>query len=268
MDALNEEILNILNPSKKISMIADNRLVNFEPVLPIAILYEMCVNMPPEFQNMLLDQLNRPEVFIFGGIIYIKKASIEIKDRIARILISYKENLEKTIGEKQALIEVYSKLKPHQIVHLIQNNIVFVMRKVINRASDVQKMGVVAMKYIPEYEVHFRNDVWRFPALNLACYIYPDLKFEPPEVISEKGNYVHMFVFSDKGFVGQRICMGSFYNDTKTNQQLQKRSFETALSFWMTQAEQILKYGYDEHKNLHPITEIYEQRFSQFRVRS
>ncbi len=214
---------------------------------------------------MLLEQLNRSEIIIFGGIIYLKKGSVDIKDRIARILISLKENIEKTMAEKQSLIEIYSKLKPHQIVHLIQNNIVFAMRKVFNRASE-QKMGVVALKYIPEYEVHFRNDVWRFPGLTLGSYIYPDLKFDPPEVIAENGNYMHMFVFSDKGSVGQRICMGSFYNDTKTNQQLQKRSFETALSFWMTQAEQILKYGYDEHKNLHPITEIYEERFRRFRV--
>ncbi len=267
MDGLNNEIVKILNPSKKISLIADNRLTNFEPIIPVMTLYEICQQMTEDGKKKIFEQINRPEIAIFGGIIYLKKGSVEIKDRIARILASYKENLEKTMGEKQALIDIYSKLKPHQIVHLIQNNIVFVMRKVFNHASGKQNMGVVAIKYIPEYEVHFRNDVWRFPALNLGCYIYSDLKFEPPEVIAEKGNYVHMFVFQDKGFVGQRICMGSFYNDTKTNQYLQKRSFETALSFWMTQAEQILKYGYDEHKNLHPITEIYEDRFLQYRVR-
>lgn len=268
MDAtINEEIVKILNPSKKISIIMNDRLSNFVPIMPISLLYEILKDAPTEFQEKILSKLNGPEVVLFGGNIYVKKASVDIKDRIARILISYKENIENMLGEKQALIEIYSKLKPHQIVHLIQHNIVFVMRKLYNREEKNQKMGVVAIKYVPEYEVHFRNDVWRFPGLMLGSYIDANLKFEMPEVIYEGGNYTHMFVFLDKGFVGQRICMGSFYNDTKSNEAIRKRSFETGLSFIMTQAEQILKYGYDEHKNLHPVSEIYEQRFNRFRVR-
>ncbi len=253
---MDEQIADLLNPQGKISYILNKKMAVIKPLLPVSLLLETLEDTDEQFKKNIFNLINHPDILIFGGIIYVKTGSVDIQDRIARIMIEYKENVEKTLGQKKALIEIYSKLKPHQIVNLIQNNIVFVLK------SD----KVVAIKYIPQYEVKYGSSIYRFPALMLGMYISADLKFNRPEVIYD-GVYEHMFVYRDKGTVGQKICLGTVESDDFFKTNVMKRDFATSLSFWMNQAEQILRYGYDEKKNFTPVFRIDDPKFQKYKVK-
>lgn len=256
MLSLNKQIIELLNPEGKISFIFNKKLMTMKPIMPVSLLIEILEGTSKEYQEKIIHLLNQPDVLIFGGIIYIKSGSIDIQDRIARIMTSYKEQIEKMLGEKKALIEIYSKLKPHQIVHLIQNNIVFVLRE----------KKVLAIKYIPEYEIKYGHSLYRFPSLMLGIYISPDMSFSRPEVIYD-GTYDHMFVYNNKGMVGQRICLGSLEADEFFKSNIRNRDFAVSLAFWMAQGEQILRYGYAEHKSFTPVFRIEDPKFQKFKVR-
>ena len=262
MLSLNEEISKLLNPNKKISLIMNDKLIPLKPVMSVSMLYEVLKETTEEFQQKIISMLNQPGVVIFGGCIYVKTGEVDIQDRIARIFTLYKENIDDMLGEKKALIEIYSKLKPHQIVHLIQQNIVFVMRKLANS----NEKGVVAIKYVPEFEVTYKNGKWKFPEFMLGVHISPDLKFDRPEVIYD-GIYDHMFVYMDKKSVGQRICLGSLEGDSTIKLNLQQRDFATSLSFWMAQAEQIIRYGYNEKRSFTPVHSIDNPKFQKYKIK-
>ncbi len=256
MNNIQAQISQLLNPEGKISLIINKKMLTMKPIFPMSLLIEILEGTTQDFQQKIINLINHPDVFILGGIIYTKSASVDIQDRIARIMIAYKENIENMLGQKKALIDIYSQLKPSQIIHLIQNNIVFVLKS----------NNVVAIKYIPEYDVKDGSSVYRFPALMLGMYISSDLKFYRPEVIYD-GIYDHMFVYRDKGTVGQKICLGSVESDDFFKSNVMKRDFATSLTFWMTQAEQILRYGYSENRNFTPVYRIEDPKFQRFKIK-
>lgn len=262
MQSLEDQIKNLLNPNDKISVITEGILTSYKPIMPVSLMVEVIRDSPNEVQTKLLSLLNEPGIVIFGGVIYIKTGSVEIKDRIARIFTAYTEKIESIIGEKKALIEIYSKLKPHQIIHLIQQNIVFVLRNIRSQ----KKKGIVAVKYIPDYNVEYKKKTYRFPPLMLGIYISPDLRFDRPEVIYD-GVYDHMFVYRDYGHVGQRICLGTLESDDAFKTNVSKREFSISLAFWMAQGEQILRYGYSEDRSFTPVYRIEDPKFQSLIVK-
>ena len=110
MQSLEDQIKNLLNPNDKISVITEGILTSYKPIMPVSLMVEVIRDSPNEVQTKLLSLLNEPGIVIFGGVIYIKTGSVrESRTESQGYSRLAQRRLKVIIGEKKALIEIYSK---------------------------------------------------------------------------------------------------------------------------------------------------------------
>ena len=192
MQSLEDQIKNLLNPNDKISVITEGILTSYKPIMPVSLMVEVIRDSPNEVQTKLLSMLNEPGIVIFGGVIYIKTGSVEIKDRIARIFTAYTEKIESIIGEKKALIEFTVNLNRSKLFTF--NKTLFRLETFVrNRSGKIHS----DVEYEEDIPVPSFN-AWDIHQSDLGPVIYD-------------GVYDHMFVYRDYGHVGRRLfklCLG------------------------------------------------------------
>jgi hypothetical protein len=240
MKPLIQEIQEILSPDNTVSMIQENMLYQLQPLLPLAQVLEMAEGMDDAGQKKLLAFLTQEGTVIFNKIVYVKTKGFNFKGRLQEILTIYNNHLRQVVGDKKALIDLYDALPVEDLANLIEDHVIFVMKKL--RTND--QKALAAIRYLPEYDIHFDHKVYRMPPCMIAVYIDENLTIGEPEVITEKFDYEHPFVFRDVARFGQRICMGSF-SGSSDKVQFSRLRFANNLNNLIKQAVQILVTGYN-----------------------
>ena len=92
---------------------------------------------------------------------------------------------------KKSLIDLYDRLPVEDIVNLIEDHVIFVMKSFVKRSEK----GLAAIRYVPTYRVSFNNQIFEFPPCLVAIYIDNNLQIGEPEVIAEGYQYEHPLPF-------------------------------------------------------------------------
>jgi hypothetical protein len=259
--SINAEIRKILLPKNQISLVMGDQFYPLRPVMTLQMFLDFKNQFAPERQAELMALLKAEGTVIFGGVIYTRRASVNFQTQLKRIFEVYFGHLQTVLGEKQALINLYSNLTPRDIANLVDNNIIFAM---VPRAHGSGKI-LAALKYFPEFFIHYRGQKWKFPGVALGCHIDAALTLDKVEVINQGSKYLHPFVFSDTHMLGQKICYGSFENDQERIQ-YKKLLFAQQLILMFKKAEQILVTGYSETEHFQPVNNLTGSMFEPFKV--
>lgn len=235
-----QEIQEILTPNNTVSLVQDNLLYSLQPFLPFAQLVEMANDMDEAGQKKLLDFCLHENTVIFNGIVHVKTKGLNFKGRLQEILTVYHDHLKEVVGDKKALIDLYDSVPVEDLINLIEDHVIFVMK----RFATKQGRGLAAIRYLPNYDVHSEKRIFQFPGVMLVLPIDNNLVIAEPEVISENNQYEHPFVFRDVNIFGQRICMGSFAH-SHDKMQFSKLRFANTINNLLKQAVQILVSGYN-----------------------
>jgi len=246
MKTLNEQIQDILTPNDAIGLVNRDRIFELTPIIPISIYFEMIENLEKKMQQKYLDYLQMEGIVVFNGMIYNTSKGLNFQGRLKEILTVYNSHLKQTIGNKKVLLKLFETVSPFEIANLTQDKVIFGMKNF--RRS--KKKGFVAMRYLPEYEIHYNKEIYTMPPCTLLVHIDDNLDYDNPEVVAEDGSnfYEHPFVFADFYKFGQRICMGSFSHSSDQSQ-IYKLSFANAINSLLKQAVQILVSGYNQDVN-------------------
>lgn len=239
MKPLIEEIHEILTPGKAPGIIKDGKIYQLQPVLPISILIEIAEELDDAAQQQILDFLQEEGSVILNGVLYIATKGLNLQGRLKEILAAYHTHLKQVVGDKRALIDLYDKIPVEDIANLTEDHVIFVMKQLMRE----KKKGLAAIRYLPEYEVHFDRHVYQFPSCTIAIPIDDNLIIGNPEVMAEKP-YEHPFVYKDKYIYGQKICMGSFYS-SEDSKKFDALRFANNINNRIKQAVQILVSGYN-----------------------
>jgi len=241
MKPLIDEIKEVLTPNNSIGFVKDNKIYQLQPILPIFQVLSMSNDLDAEGQKKILDFINKPNIVIFGGILYSAEKGLNLKGRLKEILSIYRNHLKEIIGDKKALIDLYTKVPPEDIANLTEDHVIFVMMD----AYRSNKKELAAIRYLPEYEIHFESKTYKMPGCMLALHIDKNLAIGDPEVIVDGNDYEHPFVYRhDYMMFGQKICMGSFYS-SKDRKNFNKLRFANTINNLLKQAVQILITGYN-----------------------
>ncbi len=241
MRPLIEEIKEVLTPNNSIGFVKDNKIFQLQPVLPITQFLSMAKDLDTEGQKKILKFVNSPNTIIFNGIIYIATKGLNLKGRLKEILLIYRNHLKEIVGDKKALIDLYEKVPPEDIANLTEDHVIFAMMSVYS--SD--KKELTAIRYLPDYEIHFESKTYKMPGCMLVLHIDKNLAIGDPEVVVNGHNYEHPFVYKhDFMKFGQKICMGSFYS-SKDRKNFNNLRFANTINNLLKQAVQILVSGYN-----------------------
>ncbi len=206
MKTLVEEIQDILTPNNSLGLVQENILYRLQPFMPLNVILDMAADLQPAGQLKVVKFLKDKSTAIFNGVVYIKTKGLNFKGRLQEILMIYRDHLKGVIGDKKALIDLYDRLPVEDIVNLIEDHVIFVMKSFVKRSEK----GLAAIRYVPTYRVSFNNQIFEFPPCLVAIYIDNNLQIGEPEVIAEGYQYEHPFVFRNINMFGQKICMGTF----------------------------------------------------------
>ncbi|UYP47018.1 hypothetical protein NEF87_003303 [Candidatus Lokiarchaeum ossiferum] len=246
MKTLNEQIQDILTPNNAIGLINQEKIYELSPLIPVSIYFEMIEDFDDALQQKYLRYLQMEGIVVFNGIIYETSRGLNFQGRLKEILTVYNAHFKRTIGNKKALLKLFDSVTPFEIANLTQDKVIFVMKNF--RRSDMK--GLVAIRYLPEYEIYYDKKIYQMPPCTLLVHIDENLNYDTPEVIAEDGSnfYEHPFVYADFYKFGQRICMGSFSHSTEQSQ-IYRLSFANAINSLLKQAVQILVSGYNRDVN-------------------
>lgn len=268
MDITNK-ISAILTPNKGVGFVEGDRLFQLQPIMPLQVLLEAMDQSPEADRKKMNDILNDANTVVYNGIIYFKTMGMNLKGRLNEVMQLYKTSIKKSVGDMKPLIDIYALLSVEDIASLVEDHIIFVMKKFVRGENEHGTRGLCAMRYFPKYQVRYNNNVWEFPECTICIYIQnvSNLGDLSPEVEGANGeNYQHPFVFRDKYVFGQRVCMGSFYNDSALKQQLMRLPIAQRVSAWMKQTIQILVSGYN--RNVNPANgHLTESQYSKYLVK-
>lgn len=241
MRPLNEEIKDVLTPHNSVGFVKNNKIYKLQPILPIANFLEMANDLETEGKEKILKLIHDPNTIVFNGIIYIATKGLNIKGRLKEILTIYRNHLKQIVGDKKALIDLYEKVPLEDIANLTEDHVIFAMLKTYHS----NKKELAAIRYQPEYEIHFENKTYRMPGCMLALHIDKNLTIGDPELVVEGFNYEHPFVYGrDYMTFGQKICMGSFYS-SKDRKIFNSLRFANTINNLLKQTVQILISGYN-----------------------
>ena len=241
MRPLNEEIKEVLTPNNSIGFVKDNKIYQLQPILPISQYLSMAKDLDSKGQKKLLKFVNSPNTVIFNGVIYIATRGLNLKGRLKEILSIYRNHLKVIVGDKKALIDLYEKVPPEDIANLTEDHVIFAMMDVYR--SDRKELA--AIRYLPDYEIHFESKTYKMPGCMLVLHIDKNLTIGNPEVVVNRKNYEHPFVYkNDYMKFGQKICMGSFYS-SMDRKNFNKLRFANTINNLLKQAVQILVSGYN-----------------------
>jgi len=197
--------------------------------------------------------LSTLDYVLFNNIVYIKEKKNNLKNKIFEIISKIKKDVENNIGEKNQIINFYSKIKEKEMIDLINDGIIF--------SYSPNENALFAMKYLESYIVTYNNMKFKFPSAILKILIFSNGEIEPDVYISSYDDekkmeiidqiYLHPFVYNSivTSRQGQKICLGTFNNSEeiqkhKTYSPIQK------IKILFYQAKQILIGGY--HENVRP----------------
>ena len=201
----------------------------------------MAKDLDSEGQKKILKFVNDPNTVIFNGVIYISTKGLNLKGRLQEILSIYRNHLKKIVGDKKTLIDLYEKVPPEDIANLTEDHVIFAMMDVYH--SD--KKELAAIRYLPDYEIHFESNTYKMPGCMLVVHIDKNLTIGDPEVVVDNRNYEHPFVYRhDHMKFGQKICMGSFFSSID-RKNFNKLRFANIINNLLKQAVQILISGYN-----------------------
>ena len=246
MKTLNEQIQDILTPNNAIGLVNQEKIYDLSPLFPVSAYFEMIEDFEEIVQQKYLTYLHLDGIVVFNGMIYNTSKGLNFQGRLKEILTVYNAHLKRTIGNKKVLLKLFETVSPFEIANLTQDKVIFVMKNF--RRS--KKKGLVAMRYLPSYEIHYDKKIYTMPSCTLLVHIDDNLNYDSPEVVAEDGSnfYEHPFVFADFYKFGQRICMGSFSHSSEQSQMF-RLSFANAINSLLKQAVQILVSGYNRDVN-------------------
>lgn len=239
MKPLIDEIADVLTPNNGIGLVQEEQLFQLQPLLPLSQIIEMGNDLNEEGQKVLLNFLKHKDTVIINGIVYVKTRGLNFKGRLQEILTLYHQQLKNIIGEKQILIKLYDILTVDDIINLVEDHVIFVLKTTANSTAK----QLAAIRYLPSYEIKYRSRVYKFPGCMIAIAISNDFALDDVEVIAEGFNYEHPFVYRDRYKLGQRICMGDFVNSSDSNR-IHTLNFANKVNHIIKQATQILLTGY------------------------
>ncbi len=241
MRPLIEEIKEVLTPNNSIGFVKDNKIFQLQTILPISQFLSMANDLDTEGQEKILKFVNDPNTVIFNGIVYIATKGLNLKGRLQEILSIYRNHLKNIVGDKKALIDLYEKVPPEDIANLTEDHVIFAMMNVHN----TDRKELAAIRYLPDYEIHFQTVSYKFPGCMLVLPIDKNLEIGDPEIVVQGHNYEHPFVYG-RGQMkfGQKICMGSFYS-SDDRKRFNKLRFANNINFILKQVVQILITGYN-----------------------
>ena len=239
MKTLVEQIKNVLTPNDSLSLVREDRIFNLNPIISIPQVKEIAKNLPAKDKKSLEDFLKNPSVIIYNNMVYSTDKGKKFKNRMKELLIVYNDHLKQVIGEKKGLINLYNEIPIDDILNLIENHIIFILKK---RVSG-DKKGLAAMRYVPSYEVHFQGSTYKMPPVTVMIAIDDNLHLSEPEVIGDNGFYEHPYVFTNNYIYGQKICMGTFGGSSE-RKEIANLRFANRVNFLIKQAIQILITGH------------------------
>lgn len=259
MKTLTEEIQKILSPDQSLSFIKDNRIYQLNPLMTLSQFIKLGDHFPSSQQQKLLALLKSEDIVVFNGIVFSLNKGLNFKGRLKEILTIYHQHLKTVVGNKKALIDLYEKIPAQDIANLTENHVIFVMKPEIR----TDNKSLAAIRFLPPYEIHYDNLVYKMPACTIAIRIDQNLDLGNPEVITEEnlGFYEHPFVYRDRHYFGQKICMGSFYN-SEDQKVFNRLRFANNINSLIRQSVQILVTGYNRNvspANGHLGTKQYEK---------
>ncbi len=240
MKPLIEEIQDILTPRGKVGMVANDKIYQLQPITTLETLIELGEELPIDGQNKILALLSGEKSVIKDGILYFANYGLNFKGRLQEIFGVYNEYIKEVVGDKQALIKLYDTIPIEDIANLIEDHVIFVMKKM----ATTKERTLAAIRYLPTYDIHFEKKTFRMPSCTIAIRIDQDLHLDNPEIISKGYKYEHPFVYRGKNKLGQKICMGSFYK-SKEQQDFHKLRFANNVNYLIKQSVQILTTGYN-----------------------
>ncbi len=241
MKPLIEEIKDVLTPNNSLGFVKDNKIYQLVPILPITQFLSMAKDLDSEGQKKILNFVNNPNTVIFNGILYIATKGLNLKGRLKEILSIYRNHLKDIIGDKKPLIDLYEKVPPEDIANLTEDHVIFAMMDLYNS----NKKELAAIRYLPDYEIHFESKTYKMPGCMLVLHIDNALKIGEPEVVVKGNNYEHPFVYMhDYMRFGQKICMGTFSHSVD-HKNFNKLRFANIINNLLKQSVQILVSGYN-----------------------
>jgi hypothetical protein len=260
MKPLIEEIQDILTPNKNVGMVKEGRIYQLQPLLPVSQLFELAEDLDPEGQEKILKFLLDQNTVVFSGIVYISSRGLNLKGRLKEILSIYNSHIRQIVGDKKALISLYETIPAEDIANLTQDHVIFVMKKIQKSG----KRSLAAIRYLPDYDIHFEKNTFHMPGCIIAINIDSNFLLDHPEVIVDNRNYQHPFVYRDQYKLGQKICLGSFYSSTERTQ-FNKLRFANNVNNLIKQSVQILISGYN--RRVTPANgHLYGQQYKKFIV--
>lgn len=246
------EIRSVLTPKHNMSVISDEQLYPLKPLFSLRTLRELLVTLPEEKHARILSEMTDENVVIYNNHVFLRDGHVNFNDRIARIFTAYKENLQNSMRKHGDLMEIYDQLTPAQLSHLAQRGIVIGMRQ----KYESSRRMLCASYYMDTYIVSYNENDYQFPPAIIIVPIDSNLKLHEVEVLSLSGRYYrHMFAYGERPNIGQKICLGGYYNDEEQKKQYNQMSLPQKISFMITKSEQILKSGYFG-RNLTPVNHI------------
>ncbi|MHA1674904.1 MAG: hypothetical protein ACTSYI_14910 [Promethearchaeota archaeon] len=244
MKSLSEEIREILTPHNSVSFIKENRMHQLHPMISLNQFIELGDRVDNSLRKKLLNLLQSENIIIFNGTIFSLSKGLNFKGRLKEILAVYHQHLKEVVGDKKALIDLYEKIPAQDIGNLTENHVIFVLKTLVR----TKEKSLAAIRFLPSYEIHFDNLVYQMPPCTIAIQIDSNLHLGNPEVIGEGVDafYEHPFVYRDKYYFGQKICMGSFYN-SEEQKVFNRLRFANNINSLIRQSVQILITGYNRH---------------------
>ncbi len=240
MRTLKEEIQDILTPGNNLGMVVNDTIYQLQPIMFLDDIIELGEDLPLEGQKKILNILSDKKTLIHNGMVYFASLGINFKGRLKEIFAVYNEYIKDVIGDKEALIKLYDTIPIEDIANLVEDHVIFAMKEMVNG----KKRTLAAIRYLPEYDIHFEGKTYRMPSCTIGIRIDNNLHLDNPEVITKTLNYEHPFVYRSKYNLGQKICMGTFYS-SKDQRQFDKLRFANNVNYLIKQSVQILVSGYN-----------------------
>lgn len=252
------EIRNVLTPKYDVSMISDEHLYPLKPLFSLQTLRELLMTLPEEKHAGILSKFTNEGIVIYNNHIYLQNGRVNLNDRIARIFTAYKTEIQNSVQQHRALMEIYERMTPAEIAHLAEAGIVIGMRP---RKLDRKQLRLCSSYYMDTYLVSYQGNNYQFPPVIIVIPIDDNLHLSTPEAYDpiKRQYYRHMFVYNDISRIGQKICLGTFQNDSTERQRYNDLPLSRRILFMNRKAEQILISGYHGN-NVHPVRQIKQFR--------
>lgn len=263
---LTQKIKQILTPKEGSALIYNGHVFQLKPLFHISALESLNYD---DFKEIALSE----DVTIFNGIVYLNTKKLKLKSRIEDIISIYKRHISDVVGDKGPLIELYQELTSEEISSLVSDHIIFSMKK---NQRDNNRKALVAMRYLPEYQINFENNVYTMPPLTIYCVITKNqsgFNVQNPQVVGlhEHGDpmnhqYDHPFVYRDCKTIGHNVCLGDFRIENSHEfggRNWQSIPVSKRVSIYIRQCIQILVSGYN--RSVTPANNhLYESKYNKY----